>query len=79
MDDPVRRVPALAAQVEVAVGVAVELGAEVDQVADPLGPLGHHHPDDVLVAQPRPGNEGVRDVRLVSSSGSMTAAMPPCA
>ncbi len=64
VDDPVRRVPALAPEVEVAVGRAVEVGAEPHQLADPLRPFGDDDPHDLLVAQPGPGDERVADVVL---------------
>ena len=78
--DPVGVVAALAGQHQRAVRVAVELGAPADQLADPGRALARPAPDRGRVAQPDPGDQGVaRRARPGVSSGSSTAAMPPCA
>ena len=62
--DPVAVVAALAGQRELAVGVVVELGAERDQLAHGVGPLGHQDPHRVGVADPGAGDERVALVLL---------------
>ena len=59
MGDAVAVVSALAGQAELAVGVEVEVGAEGDQLADGLGPLGDEHAHRLEVGRARAGHEGV--------------------
>ncbi|GAB3994698.1 hypothetical protein GCM10029992_09920 [Glycomyces albus] len=63
VDDPPGPVTALAGELERAVGVAVEFGAEVDQVGDPVGAFGDGHLDRGRVAQAHPGDLRVHRVR----------------
>jgi hypothetical protein len=43
--------------------LALKLDPEADQFLDPRRPRLHHQLDDVLVAQPGPGAQGVLDVQ----------------
>ena len=61
VDDPGVRVAPFAAQGDVAVDL-VEVGAPVDQLADPVGCLADDHLDDLGVAQPLAGGQRVGDV-----------------
>ena len=71
---------ALAGQGQQPAGLAVELGAERDELAHPPGPLVDEHADRVDVAQPGAGGQRVGQVQvgrvLVPPS---TAATPPWA
>ena len=58
--DPVAVVAALAGQRELAVGVVVEVGAERDQLADGVRPLGHQHPYGVRGRRRRRRRPGCR-------------------
>ena len=62
--DAVAVVAALAGQRQLAVGVVVEDGAERDQLAHGVGPLGHQDPHGVHVAGTGPGDQGVVQVLL---------------
>ena len=61
--DPVAVVAALAGQRQLAV-VVVELGAEGDQLAYGVGPLGHQRADRLDVARTGAGDQGVVEVLL---------------
>ena len=62
-------------------GVAVEHGAEGDELVDPARPLVDQHPHGVDVAQPGAGGEGVGQVEVggVGVVAPSTAATPPWA
>ena len=60
--DAVGRVAALAPEVERAVGGAVEVGAERDELAHAAGSLADHHLHHVRVAEAGAGHERVGDV-----------------
>jgi hypothetical protein len=62
VDHPGVRVAALPGQQQLACGVAVEDGAEGDQLVDPPRPLVHQHPDRVGVAEPGTSGERVGQV-----------------
>ena len=62
--DAVAVVAALAGQLDLAPGVAVELRPERDELAHPVGALGHQDAHRLRVAQPDPGHEGVVEVLL---------------
>ena len=62
--DPVRVVAALAGQLDLALGVAVELGTERDQLADPRRSLVDQGGDRRDVADPAPRHQGVVQVLL---------------
>ena len=64
VDDPRQRVAALAGQLERAVGVAVEDGAEGDQLVDAGRALVDEHPHGVDVAEPGAGGQGVGQVEV---------------
>ena len=61
--------------------VAVEHGAQRDQLVHAAGPLVDEHADGVGVAQAGAGAERVREVQSVESGSAppSTAATPPCA
>ena len=67
--DPVAEVAALAGQRQLAVGVVVELGAEGDQLADGVGPLGHQDAYGLDVAGSGAGHERVVLVLLGGVAG----------
>ena len=78
--DPVAVVAALAGQLDLAAGVAVELRAEGDELADPVGPLGDERAHGLDVAQPDPGDEGVVEVLVggvLGVEGRGDAALGP--
>ncbi len=80
--DPVTVVAALAGQAELTVGVQVEVGAEGDQLADGLRPLGHEHPDRLRVAGAGTGDQGVLLVLrrgVPRAEGGCDAALAPTA
>jgi hypothetical protein len=60
--DAVARMPALESQRQPAV-LGGERHAQLDQFADALRPLAHHHLDHVAVAQPRAGAQGVGNMQ----------------
>jgi len=62
--DPGAGVPALAGQRQLAGGVAVEGGAQRDELAQPLRALGAQHAHGAGVAQPHTGHERVAQVLL---------------
>ena len=63
----------------VAVGL-VEVRAERDELAHPVGALGHEHPHRVDVAEPRARGQRVGEVQLGRvGPRSSAAATPPCA
>ncbi len=62
--DPGVGVAALARQQQVAGGVAVEDGAEADQLVDPGRALVDEHPHRVLVAHPDAGGQRVGQVEV---------------
>src|SRR5690606_16244644 len=64
VDDAGQRVPALPGQEEAPVGVAVEGGAEGDELVDPGRALVHEDPHGVDVTQAGPGGERVGEVEV---------------
>ena len=62
VQDAVLRMPAFLSQAERPVRQAVKLRAVIDQLIDPAGPLFHHRPHDVFLAQPIPRIQRVGDV-----------------
>ncbi len=60
--DPVAPVAALAGELELAPGVAVEAGAVFHQALERVGALGDQDPHGLLVAEPGPGQQGVAQV-----------------
>ena len=62
--DPGMRVAALAGERQPAVGVAVEAGAEGDQLADPVRSFADEDPHGVDVAEPGAGREGVGEMAV---------------
>ena len=77
-------VSAFATEIEFGAAVGffaqVEGHAEFDQFANPLGAFAHDEVDDVLVAQSRPGLEGVFDVefeRILRAGHASHAALGP--
>ena len=64
VDDAGQRVAALAGQQQPALGVAVEGGAERDQLVDAGRSLVDQHPHGVHVAQARAGGERVGEVQV---------------
>jgi hypothetical protein len=77
--DAVAVVAALAGQRQLARRVAVEGGAERDELAQPRRALGAQHPHGVDVAQPDPGDERVLQVLLGAVLGRQGSATPPWA
>ncbi len=78
--DPVAVVAALAGQLDLAAGVAVELGAQRHELAHPVGSLGHQDAHRLGVAQPDAGHERVVEVllrRVLGVEGSGDAALGP--
>jgi hypothetical protein len=64
VDDAGVAVATLPGQLQVAVGLAVEDGAQGDELGDPHGALVDQHPHRVGVAQPGPGGQGVGQVEV---------------
>ena len=62
--DPITVVPALPGQLELAGGVAIELGPAGDQLGDLVGTLRDQYAYGLLDAQPGAGHQGVGDVLL---------------
>ena len=77
--DPVAVVAALAGQLDLAAGVAVELGAERHELAHPVGPLGDQDAHGLASQSPTPATSVSSRCSCGVSSGSSAAAMPPWA
>ncbi len=58
------RMTALTGELEVALGIAIELGSECDQFLDPTWALVHEHTHCVVVAEPRSRSQSVREVQV---------------
>ena len=64
VDHPRARVTSFAGQRQQSGGLAVELHAERDQFVDPGRAFVDENPHRLLVAQPRPGGQGVRQMEI---------------
>jgi hypothetical protein len=62
--DAVRRVPAFAAEIELPRAVARELCAKLYELSNALRALFNEHPNSIFMAESRPGDQRIADVRL---------------
>ena len=76
VDDSGVRMAPFAAQGDVAVDL-VEVGAPLDQLADPDRGLADHHLDDLRVAEPLARGQGVGDVVVEAVLGVEDSGDPP--